>query len=99
MAIALADIRISYDDFYRCSPLQFKKVFDRWLNKTESDYRNLWETTRQICFSTLQPHLKRKISVSEFWHLPWDETKPKGNGLTIEEERKEFERIKKEYGV
>lgn len=40
------------------------------------------------------------MSVEEFWRFPWD--KPTTTGirkLTMDEEKKEYERIKSEYGI
>lgn len=91
---------MSYDDFCRCTPSQFRLIYDRWNEKEEQTRRSEWERTRQICYSTLQPYLKKRMSVDEFWRFPWD--KPKTTGirkLTMDEEKKEYERIKSEYGI
>jgi len=55
--------------------------------------------TRQICYCALRPHLKHGTSLRDFWSFPWEKEKHHGNGLTMEQERQEFERIKKEYGI
>lgn len=54
--------------------------------------------TRQICYCALRPHLRQGTSLRDFWSFPWEKEKH-GNGLTMEQERQEFERIKKEYGI
>jgi len=72
---------LSYEDFCRCTPSEFKATHDKWKELETHHYRNGWEQIRTLvgCFL---PFFPTKKTIKEVMPLPWDSEKedsvPKG---------------------
>jgi len=75
MAIALGCIRLSLDDFWRCTPGEFRKIFDRWKEDREIRERGEWERVRFAAYFYLMPYLKKGITIKDIAEFPWEKEK------------------------
>lgn len=101
MGIATGCIGMSLSDFERCTPSEFRAVFDAWHARTETMERAAWEQTRQICVCVLQVGSKRPLDARVVFPLPWDETigKSRPERLSDTELKARYEAAKKRYGI
>jgi len=84
------------ETFYQLSPKEFEKVFERWKNKQDEDYKERWEQIRLICYHTRMPELK-PVRLLAFMKFPWDLGRKKGSG-PVKKDPERFERLKQKYG-
>lgn len=99
LSVALGAIGLAYLDFCRLTPARFRAVFDSWKEMKDNESKTGWNQTRHLCYSAMRPYMRRNVDVEAFWQFPWEKPEHKGNGLTMEQEHQEFERIKRQYGV
>lgn len=77
---------MSRDDFERCTPLEFSKIYDCWADQDSRLLREGWEQTRVIV-SILLPQYnyltKSRKSALQMLPFPWDDENknaaPKGS--------------------
>lgn len=75
MGIALGCIGMSMQDFERCTPSEFKAVFDKWQKCSELREQSEWERVRMSCLCALQPYSKKRLSASDIMEFPWEKDK------------------------
>lgn len=68
---------MSLDDFDRCTPLEFERIFEIWHEAQEMDYRTGWEQTRQLACCILQPYSKKALRPTDVMEFAWDKPKKK----------------------
>lgn len=100
---------MTVDDFCRCTPLEFKAVYEGWAEREQRRERAAWERTRLECTTTLQPYSRRQLQPEDVMRFAWDvsaahEESPlppfdKGEKLTAKEIWERFERVKREMGM
>ena len=92
---------MSLDDFSRCTPEEFRSVFDNWQELREYRMKESWEQIRMVCLCVLQPHSKNALSAKDVLSFPWDENSDRENetdNLSKEEIMARFEAAKRVYG-
>ena len=62
MGIAMGCIGMRMDDFCRCTPSEFKAIFNQWKENSESRQRGEWERVRMACLCSLQPYSKSTLT-------------------------------------
>jgi hypothetical protein len=60
------------DDFCRCTPSEFRSVWDAWNEMRLMKERESWEQLRMQCLCTLQPWSKKSLSAVDIMEFPWD---------------------------
>ena len=68
---------MSYDDFCRCTLIQLRAAVKAHREYSESVRRDAWERTRWEAMVTVQPHVKRRLSLRDL-PLPWDDERRGG---------------------
>jgi hypothetical protein len=108
MGIALGQMGMDIQTFYRLSPEEFEIVYTEWSKLRNGEFENTWEQTRAIAFWSTVANLKNK-SIKKFMPLPWDNEKkkrvassqaPRNDGGKREKahDPERFERLKAKYG-
>lgn len=62
---------MSLDDFERCSPSEFSRIYECWAKRETRRYREGWEQVRTLV-SFIIPIFKTKKKVSQVLPFPWD---------------------------
>ena len=75
LGIAVGCIRMSHDDFCKCTFEEFESICDAWHEMTEGQYRDSWERARIVAAICIQPHVKKRITPRQLLPLPWDNKK------------------------
>lgn len=102
MGIALGRVRISYDDFCRCTPVEFEEVCKAWQETRDAEYKESWERTRLLATITIQPHVKQKLTAHKLLPFAWDNEQPEApqaKQMTAEQRRKRMDEIAKKLGT
>lgn len=92
-------IGMTYDSFCCCTPSQFAKTYQKWMEVQQNSIRMSWEQARQISYSAISPHLKKNIKVRDWMPFSWDDEKKPQQTTTREEDKSEFERIMAQYKI
>lgn len=61
------------EDFSRCTPSEFREVFDAWNKLREVQEHSQWERVRMQCLCSLQPYSKNKLKASDVMTFPWEQ--------------------------
>jgi len=72
-------------DFWNDTPQEFFLRLEGFLRHTERQERDEWERTRIMAYYTAAPHLKKQMTMTRFFPLPWDNERPDRPKLTPEE--------------
>lgn len=64
---------MSLGDFDRCTPEEFRAIYDQWQRRDQYQERGKWERIRMLCLCVLQPYAKDTLKPSDVMRLPWDE--------------------------
>ncbi len=101
MGIALGCIGMSMQDFERCTPSEFKAIFDAWNGGRERLERSEWERVRMSCLCALQPYSKKKLKATDIMEFPWEkqEAKTERREETREEVNARYEEAKRRFGL
>lgn len=102
MAIGVGCMGMSMDDFERCTPAEFERIYARWREQRTNEERSRWERTRSVCMFVLQPWSKKPLKAKDVLPLPWDnKTAPEDEEemMSEEERRKRYEDAKRRYGL
>lgn len=81
MSIALGCVGMNLDDFCRCTPFEFKGIYDEWFNRTKDAIRREWEIGRMISLNVLAPYSKKSLKPTDICRFSWDDedtSVPKG---------------------
>lgn len=92
---------MSMDDFCRCTPSEFRAVWDAWNEMRQSAEREAWEQLRMQCLCTLQPWSKQRLEARDIMEFPWDKIKesPVNGNLSREELLRRYREAKREAGL
>jgi len=92
---------MTVDDFCRCTPLEFSKVYECWAEGERRHERAAWERTRLQCTTMLQPYSKRGLKPTDVLKFAWDndEEGETTERLSTKEIRERFEKVKREQGL
>lgn len=103
--MALANVRLSFDDFCRLTPDEFSAIYKEYQAAQEARYKDEWERMRLLATIAIQPHVKNKLTPQKVLPFSWDEGEKKKQNpaevLTAAEHRKRFEefmKMRREYG-
>ena len=97
--MAVGCIGMTVDDFCRCTPSEFKAVYDGWMESEQRRERVAWERTRMQCTTMLQPYSRRKLDPQDVLHFAWDNQGEEPEKLSAKEIRERFEKVKREQGL
>ncbi len=102
MGIAMGCVGMSMKDFERCTPSEFREVFDAWKQQHDQRERREWECARMTWYWAVYPYSKKGIKLTDLAKFPWDKeqekTQPKKQE-TMEEIKANFEKAKKRLGL
>lgn len=100
MGIATGCIGMSLQDFERCTPSEFRAVFDAWHERIQALERSGWEQTRFLGACVLRYGAKRMLDVRDVLPFPWDKTDSRSStrNLSDAELKVRYESAKKRYG-
>lgn len=90
----MGSMGLSYGDFCRLTPGEFRAVCRAHAGRLEAEYRTAWERTRTLAAVCVQPHVKKRLTPQQLLPFPWD----KGRATqahpapTAEESRQRLER-------
>ena len=96
---------MSLQDFDRCTPLEFEKIFEIWHENQQVAVRTSWEQTRQLAVCMLQPWAKKALRPRDVMEFSWDEPatgeKPRRKKTDAEREadKRHYEIVKKARGL
>lgn len=91
---------MSLRDFERCTPSEFRAVFDRWKHQEEQRERGEWERVRMQCLCVLQPYSKKSLQARDIMEFPWEKEENKtAVTVTDDELRKRYKVAKKRFGL
>lgn len=62
------------DDFCRCTPGEFRAVYDSWFSHQEMRVRHDWEVGRFVATTAVQPYSKKPLRPTDLIHFPWEKT-------------------------
>lgn len=100
MGIALGQIGLLYDDFCRCTPVEFEHIYKAYSDRAEAEYRDGWERMRLLATIVIQPHVKKKLTAQKLMKFPWDnKTKQAATNtpqISKEEAKSRFEALVKQ---
>ncbi len=100
MGIALGCIGMNLRDFERCTPSEFKAVYDCWKSREESSERGKWERVRMQCLCSLQPYSKKSLQASDIMEFPWEKEEEKVSPRISNDELLErYKAAKKRFGL
>jgi hypothetical protein len=106
MGLATGCVGMSLQDFERCTPSEFKAVWDAWQDRVLHAERTSWEQARMMCVSMLQPYSKKALRPQDVMAFPWDaevtsseETTAAPEKLTREEEMERYRQAIKRAGL
>lgn len=89
-------------DFCRCTPSEFRAIFDAWSGERERRERGEWERVRMSCLCALQPYSKKKLKASDIMEFPWEKKEvdaPASGSLTAEELNERYAMARRMYGL
>ena len=95
---------MSLQDFDRCTPLEFEKIFEMWHEARQLSVRTSWEQIRQLALCMLQPWSKEELRAEDVMVFSWERAAatPQHSGqaaMTPEERRRHYEEVKKARGL
>lgn len=90
-------IGMGMEDFCRCTPSEFRKVYDAWLKHQRSG----WEQARMLAMFVYAPYNKKRKRANEVWPLPWDNERKeeKHEQLSKEERAERYRKAAERYGL
>ena len=90
---------MSLDDFERCTPSEFYKIYEVWNQTRESKEHSAWERARIICVSVLSPYSEKKIRPKDVMVFPWERQSEGKEEFDVEDERRRYEAALRRYGI
>ena len=72
---------MSLDDFCRCTPGEFRAVYDSWFSNQEMLMHRDWEVGRYIATMAVQPYSKTALKPIDMITFPWENNN--GNGAAV----------------
>lgn len=102
MGLATGCVGMSLSDFERCTPLEFKAVWEAWQEREQQRERGSWERARMVCTMVLQPYAKQALRPRDVLPLPWDDewaTEEPRTELTHEETARRYAAARERFGL
>lgn len=96
LGFGLGVIGLSYDDFCRLTPEEFREICKSWNESREAVERQEWERMRLLAVLTMQPHCKKKLIPERILPFAWDgrrHQKTEAPKLSRAERKARFERL------
>ena len=94
---------MSLVDFHRCTPEEFRAIYDFWSKNERESHRAMWETTRVLCLCVLQPHSRKRLNARDIMEFPWDNFEETTQRRCEENDPREvslrYAEAKKRYGL
>ncbi len=93
---------MSLEDFCRCTPSEFRHVFDAWTREKEAQTHQTWEQVRLMSAMVLQPWCKKRLKPTDVFALPWDpgeKERAEQENISEEERKQRFQAALKRYGL
>ncbi len=93
---------MSVDDFCRCTPSEFKAVYEAWAESEQRRERSAWERTRILCTTMLQPYSKNILEPKDVMQFEWDastDSTTENKKPTTKETWERFGKVKREQGL
>ncbi len=91
------------EDFERCTPSEFRAIFDAWQKQAARREQGEWERTRFGCLCMLQPYSRKKLRGVDVMKFPWEDTaqkeQPPHEAMDPQEEKARYEAAKRRYGI
>ena len=79
--MAMGCMGMSYEDFARCTPLEYAAVWRAWHEAAERREQSEWERLRMSCLCMLQPYSKKRLRAEDVMRFPW-ETESRGSAVS-----------------
>lgn len=76
LGMATGCIGMSLDDFCRCTPSEFRAIWDVWHEMHERRERGAWERARMLALCALQPHARQRLRPADVMTFPWEKDTP-----------------------
>ena len=94
-------IGMSIDDFERCTPFEFKKIYEIWMTKEDKREQRSWERIRWMGLCSLQPWSKKTLKPTDIAVFPWEIKKEASdkNKHSAKDIEMRYESAKKRYGL
>ncbi len=97
---------MSMDSFRRCTPGEFRAVYDSWFSHQEMMFHHDWVVGRFVAAIAVQPYCNTSIKPTELFPFPWEKDNgdgdavPKGTSSkeTMEKLWAKWQRIKSLHG-
>lgn len=104
MGMALGCIGMSMQDFERCTPSEFRAVFDAWNGREERRERGEWERVRMSCLCSIQPYSKKRLGVTDVMEFPWEKEEKREKSKerreeSMEEIKARYEAARRRFGL
>ena len=95
---------MSIPDFDRCTPDEFRAIYDAWAKINDSENRVGWERARLLCLCLLLPYASKQLTPRDVMEFPWeitDTSEPVSISSTndTEEINQRYLEAKKRYGL
>ena len=74
---------MSCKDFERCTPTEFRWVWEKWNETEERRERGAWERMRYQCLCMLQPYSRKRMSVEDVMVFPWEKKEETREGDAV----------------
>ncbi len=90
---------MTVDDFCRCTPSEFRAVYEGWAEAEKRRERAAWERARLQCTCMLQPYSKDILEPQDVFRFTWEKNEDDSENLSAKEIWEKFEKVKKEQGL
>lgn len=90
---------MTVDDFCRCTPSEFRAVYEGWAEAEQRRERAAWERVRLQCTCMLQPYSKDILEPQDVFRFTWEKNEDDSENLSAKEIWEKFEKVKKEQGL
>ena len=102
IGIAMGCIGMSIEDFERCTPSEFRAIYEMWQRQMEKEERGAWERMRMLGTCMLAPYSKRRLEAKDVMRFPWDEEEKSERENQTESKEvtmKRYTEAKRRYGL
>ena len=93
---------MSCKDFERCTPTEFRWVWEKWNETEERRERGAWERMRYQCLCMLQPYSRKRMSVEDVMVFPWEKEETREGDAVVVSDAELMERYaeaRERYGL
>lgn len=90
---------MTVDDFCRCTPSEFRAIYEGYVEAEQRRERAAWERARMQCVTILQPYSKNPLDPLDVFRFAWEKEADGEEILSTNEIWERFEKVKKEQGL